>query len=40
MEMELMETSNFRLFAADGEQKWQTSIVCCKRKWKAEVCFP
>jgi hypothetical protein len=35
-----MENGNFRLFAAD--EKWSSKLpfVCCKPKWKMEVCFP
>ncbi len=27
------------LFATDEKQKLQTSIFCCKQKWKMEICF-
>jgi hypothetical protein len=37
---ELMESGDFRLFAANGKQNQQASIFCCKRKQNMEVSYP
>ncbi len=39
-ETKLVEKGDFRLFAADGKRKRQTSVCLMQMKRKTEVCFP